>query len=167
MWSFRNKQLKTCPHGLKSVSCRWYVDDMLVLFFSLDHAEKFKKYLSLRHHNKNFSLEKENYDRSCFLGINIFCEKEKFVTNVYWKKTVSGAFTNFNSFIPENYKTDLIKSLSFWCFSLCSNFVKFHCEINILKVSCIKIVTHLTLPQMYKIIFGQTINVKIFCKYSA
>ena len=111
MWSFRKEQLKICPHGLKSVSCRWYVYEMFVLFFSLDHAEKFKKYLSLRHHNINFSLEKENYDRSCFLGINIFCEKEKFVTNVYWKKTVSGVFTNFNSFIPENYKTGLIKSL--------------------------------------------------------
>ena len=45
-----------------------------------DHAEKFKKqYLP----NINFIFKKEN-DGS--LGINIFLEKGKFVTNVYRKK---------------------------------------------------------------------------------
>ena len=32
-------------------------------------------------------------------------EKGKFVTNVYRKKTFSGVYTNFDSFIPETYKT--------------------------------------------------------------
>ena len=78
-----------------------------------------------------FPLEKEN-DLS-YLDINIFREKGKSVTNVCRKRNFSGVYTNFNSFIPEIYKTDLIKSLLFRCFNLCSDFVKFHHEINILK----------------------------------
>ena len=53
--------------------------------------------------------------------------------NVYRKKTFSGVYSNFNSFIPESYKTGLIESLLFRCFNLCSDFVKFNDEINIFK----------------------------------
>ena len=126
-----NKWLKDCPHSLKPVFYRWYVDDIFVLFSSLNQAEKFKKYLSSKHPNINFSLEKENDGRLSFLDINIFHEKGKFVTNV--KKTFSGVYTNFNSFIPEIYKTGLIESLLCRCFNLSSDFMKFHHEINILK----------------------------------
>ena len=97
------------------------------MFSSLDQAEKFKKYLSTKHPNINFSLEKENDGCLSFLDVNILREKGKFVSNVYRKKTFSG-------FIPETYKTVLIKSLLFRCFNLCSDFMKFHHEINILKV---------------------------------
>ena len=133
MCSFENKLLKSCPHSLKPVFYRRYVDNIFVLFSSLDQAEKFKKYLSSKHPNINFSLEKENDGRLSFLDINIFREKGKFVTNVYRKKTFSGVYTNFNSFILETYKIGLIKSLLLQCFHLCSDFVKFHHEINILR----------------------------------
>ena len=128
-----NKWLKDCPHSLKPVFYRRYVDDIFVLFSSLDQAEKFKKYLSSKYPNIKFSLEKENDGRLSFLDINIFREKGKFVTNVYRKKTFSGVYTNFNSFIPETYKPGLIESLLFRCFNLCSDFVKFYHEINTLE----------------------------------
>ena len=80
-----------------------------------------------------FSLEKEKDGRLSFLDINIFREKGKLVTNVYRKKPFSSVYTNFNSFIPETYRTGLIESLLFRCLNLCSDFVKFHHEINILK----------------------------------
>ena len=130
MCNFENKWLKDCRHSLKPVFYRRYVDDIFVLFSSLDQAEK---YLSSKHLNINFSIEKENEARLSFLDVNIFREKGKFVTNVYRKKTFSGVYTNFDSFIPETYKTGLIKSLLSRCFSLCSDFVKFHHEIDILK----------------------------------
>ena len=47
MGSFENKWLRDCPHDLKPVFYRRYVDDGIVydvdvvLFSSLDHAEKF------------------------------------------------------------------------------------------------------------------------------
>ena len=90
-------------------------------------------YLSSKHPNIKFSLEKEEDGRLPFLDINIFCENDKFATNVYRKKTFSGVYTNFKSFIPETYKIGLIKSLLFRCFSLCSDFIKFHNEIDKLK----------------------------------
>ena len=67
--SFEKKWLKDCLHGLKSVFYRQYVDDIFVMFSSLDHASK--------HPNINFSLEKENDGRLSFLDINIFLEKRK------------------------------------------------------------------------------------------
>ena len=85
--SFEHKWLKDGPHGLKPVLYRRYVDDIFVLFFSLDHEEKFKKYLSSKQPHINFSLEKENEGRLSFLDINIFREKGRFVTNINWKKT--------------------------------------------------------------------------------
>ena len=73
MCSFENKWFKDCPHSLKPVLYRRYVDQILVMFSSLDQAEKFKKYLSSKHPNIKFSLEKENEGRLAFLDINIFC----------------------------------------------------------------------------------------------
>ena len=87
MCNFENKWLKDCPHSLKSVFYRRYVDDIFVLFSSLGQAEKFKKYLSSKHPNINVSLEKENEGRLSFLDVNIFREKLKFVSNVYQRKT--------------------------------------------------------------------------------
>ena len=68
--------------------------------------------------NTEVSLEKENDGRLYFLDINIFHEKGKFITNVYRKKTFSDVYTNFNSFIPETYKTSLIQLLFYYA-SVC------------------------------------------------
>ena len=100
---------------------------------SPDHADKFKEYLSSKHPHINFPIEKEEDGCLPFLGVNIFLENKKFATNVYTKKTFSGVYTNFKSFIPETYKIGLIKSLLFRCFSLCSDFFKFHHEIDKLQ----------------------------------
>ena len=65
--------------------------------------------------------------------LTFFRENNKFATNVSRKKTFSGFYINFKSFIPETYKIGLIKSLLFRCFGLCSDFIKFHNEIDKLK----------------------------------
>ena len=89
--------------------------------------------MSSKHANINFSIEKDKDGCSSFLDVNIFCENKKFATNVYRKKTFSGVYTNFQSFIPETHKIGLIKPLLFRCFTLCSDFVKFLHEIDKLK----------------------------------
>ena len=89
--------------------------------------------MSSKHPNINFAIEKEKDGCLPFLDVNIFPENEKFATNVYRKKTFRGVYTNFKSFIPETYKIGLIKSLLFRCFSLCSDFIKFHHEIDKLQ----------------------------------
>ena len=121
MCSFESKWLRDCPNDFKPVLYRRYIDDIFSLFSSPDHADKFKEYLSSKHPKINFSIEKEKD------------ENEKFVTSVYRKKTFSGVYTNFKSFVPETYKIGLVTSLLFRCFSLCSDFIKFHHEIDKLK----------------------------------
>ena len=113
MSSFENKCLKDCPHSLKPVFYRRYVNDIFVLFSSLDQVEKFKKYLSSKYPNVKVLLEQESDGRLSLSPINIFHKKGKFVTNVYREKTFSGVYTNFNSFVPETYKTGLTESLLF------------------------------------------------------
>ena len=49
------------------------------------------------------------------------------------KRSSSGVYTNFKSFIPETYEIGLINSLLTRCFSLRSDFFKFHHESDILK----------------------------------
>ena len=118
---------------MKPVFYRDYVDDIFALFSSPDRADKFEQYFSTRHPNIIFSLEKEKYGCSPFLDLNIFRESEEYLTNVYIRKTFSGVYTNFRSFIPETCKIGLIKSLLFWHFSLCSAFIKFQHDIDKLK----------------------------------
>ena len=88
------------------------------------------EYLSSKDPNIKFSKSKEEDGWLSFLDVNTFRENDKLATNVYRKKTFSGVYTNFKSFIPETYKIGLIKSLLFRCFGLCSNFTKFHHKID-------------------------------------
>ena len=69
--SFENKWLKDYPHGLKPAFYRW-CDDRFILLLSLDHAEKLKKYLSFKHFNINFALEKENFHCLSILDMTLF-----------------------------------------------------------------------------------------------
>ena len=55
------------------------------------------------------------------------------MTSVYRKPTFSGVFTNFESFIPKSYKYNLLFTLLHRAFKLCSNFERFHQEIDKLK----------------------------------
>ena len=56
-----------------------------------------------------------------------------FKTSVYHKPTFSGVYSNFNSFIYDQYKIGLIFTLLFRTFSIVSDFSRFHTEVNHLK----------------------------------
>ena len=69
--------------------------------------------MSSKHPKINFSIEKEKDGCLPFLDV--------------------GVYMNFESFIAETYKIGLIKSLLFQRFSLSSDFIKLHHEIDKLK----------------------------------
>ena len=46
-------------------------------FFFPDHADKFKEYLSSKHPNTNFSIEKQRDGCLSFLDVNIFRQKRE------------------------------------------------------------------------------------------
>ena len=130
MCSFESKWLWDYPNDFKPMFSRRYMDDTFTLFFSSDHADKFKDYFSSKQPNINFSKEKERNGCLSSLDDDIFREKKRFATNVYKKWPSVGVYTNFKSFVPQTYEIGLIKSLLFQCFSLSSDFIKFHHEID-------------------------------------
>ena len=125
--------LKNCPCEFKPVIYKRYVDDTFLLFRSKDHIEKFRGYLNCQHPNIKFTSEIEENNSISFLDIKVSRVNNSFSTNIYRKVTFSGVFTNFESFIPISYKSNLIFTLLFRAFKLCSNFELFHQEILNLK----------------------------------
>ena len=110
-----------------------YVDDIFVLFRSPHHLERFNEYLNTKHANIKFTNEKKVNGSIPFLDALISRNNKDFTTTVYHKPTFGGVYSNFNSFIADEYKHDLIFTLLFQIFSIVSEFLKFHEEVNNLK----------------------------------
>ena len=125
--------LNECPDEFKPVYYRRYVDDIFVLFRSPVHLEKFQNYLNSKHRNIRFTCEKEHNNSMPFLDVLITRTSNGFKTSVYHKPTFSGVYSNFNSFISEEYKVGLIFTLLFRTFSIVSDFSRFHSEVCDLK----------------------------------
>ena len=85
-----------------------YVGDIFVLFESPESAHSFCKCMSSKHQNINFTIEQEKCWLTSFLDTKICHKNGKFVTSVYRKPTFSGAFTNYESFIPTYQKRGLL-----------------------------------------------------------
>ena len=68
-----------------------------------------------------------------FLDVLISWNDKGFTTTVYHKPTFSGVYSNFNSFIDDEYKHGLIFTLLFWIFLIVLDFSKFYEEVNYLK----------------------------------
>ena len=125
--------LQNCPSEFKPVIYRRYIDDTFLLFRSKHDIEKFGNYLNCQHKNIKFTSETENENSISFLDIKITRDNSKFMTSVYRKPTFSGVFTNFGSFILNSYKYNLLFTLLHRAFKLCSDFERFHQEIDKLK----------------------------------
>ena len=68
-----------------------------------------------------------------FLDVDISRENCKFVTTVYRKPTFSGVYTHFESFLPSTHKVGMLCTLVYRCFTLCSDWTKFHRELVTLE----------------------------------
>ena len=121
--------LDSCPPELNPAVYRRYVDDIFVMFKSKDHLLLFAKYMNTRHKNLKFTFDFEQNNSFSFLDVKITRGSNGFSTSVFRKATFSGVFTNFDSFIFEYYKTDLIFTLLFRCFTICSDMQSFHLEV--------------------------------------
>ena len=102
------------------------MDDIFVLFPSSHHLEKFDEYLNTKHANLKFTNEKEVNGTLPFLDVLISRSNKHFTATVYHEPTFSGVYSNFNSFIGDEYKHGLILTLLFQIFSIVLEFSKFH-----------------------------------------
>ena len=127
------KWLNDCPEKVKPVFYKRYVDGILVLFKRPEHVKPFVDYMNSKHKNINFSYETGKDGQMPFLGVNVFRENGKFMTNAYRKETFTGVYTNFFSFIPLEHKHGLVYTLLHCCLCLVSDISKFHFEIEKLK----------------------------------
>ena len=109
------------------------VKDMWTIYLFYVTTLKFNEYLNTKHANIKFSSDKEVNGSLPFLDVLILRDKEGFTTTVYHKPTFSGVYSNFNSFIADEYKNGLVFTLLFRIFSIVFDFSKFHKEVNYLK----------------------------------
>ena len=112
---------------------RRYVDDIFVLFESQDKLIKFRDYFNGCHPNMSFSHEVERDGKLSFLDANVFREERQFVTNVYRKPTFIGVNTHSERFLPTTYKFEMVYTLAYKCFRICSDWTKFNQELRFLK----------------------------------
>ena len=89
--------------------------------------------MNARHKNFKFTFDFEQNNSFSFLDVKITRGSNGFSTSVFRKATFSDVFTNFDSFIFESYKTGLIFTLLFRCFTICSDMQSFHLEVEQLR----------------------------------
>ena len=109
------------------------VDFIFVLFSSEEHLQLFIDYMNKQHKCLKFVSEVENDNSFLFLDIKITRLNQQFKTSVYRKPTLSVAFTHYGSYSDQTYKKSLIDTLSFRCFSKCSDYTLFHLEVESLR----------------------------------
>ena len=124
--------LADCPSDFKPLFYRRFVDDTLLLFRDHSHINKFLTYLNKKHDNINFTVEHETDGKLPFLDILLTKNTNSISTSVYRKPTFTGLGINFLSFVPEQFKTNAIKTLLYRCYNICSDWMAIHNELTFL-----------------------------------
>ena len=127
------KWLIDCPNDFKPIHYQRFIDETFLIFKDPSHSEKFLKYLNSKHSNIKFTCENEVNDSLPFLDIRLSKENGKLKTSVYRKPCFTGLATNFSSFTPFIYKMNLISTLLFRAWKICSSPLIFKSEIEFIK----------------------------------
>ena len=133
MVDFEEKWITNNINTFSPICWKRYVDDTFTLFNNTNDANLFLNYLNNRHPNIKFTSDMEETNKLPFLDILIIKENNQFQTTVFHKKTFTGLYTKWDSFIPRKYKVNLINTLldRFW--KICSNDNLFNQEVTNLK----------------------------------
>ena len=99
-----------------------YVDYTFTMFHNKDSANEFLYYLNSCHSNIKFTIEFEQNHAIPFLDILVTRNQSNtFMTSIYRKKTFTGLYTKWDSFTPRKHKINLIRSLTYRYYRLCSS----------------------------------------------
>ena len=135
---YEKQWLADCPDHFKPSYYKRYVDDIFILLPNAGCLNDFKDYMNQKHSNINFTSEEEVNNSLPFLDVNVIRHNSTFVTSVYRKPTFSGVYTNYDSFIPQNYKSSLVSSLLYRAYTICSNWKLIHVEFEAIKSIMLK-----------------------------
>ena len=97
---FEEQWISDWPIDYKSFSYRRYVGDTFLLFSFELYVTKCLTYMSSKHGNIKFTVERKEKNLLSFLDKNIFRHSGKFQTSIYRKSIFSSRLTNFESFLP-------------------------------------------------------------------
>ena len=126
------KWLSNCPPEFKPLIYKRYVDDTFLIFEKEEHITPFYNYLNAQHENIRFTMEKESNRSIPFLDLLIQKNGFRIDISIYRKPTFTGLGVNFLSACYEKYKTNTIMTLVHRAYSLSSDYLTFHKEINFL-----------------------------------
>ena len=117
-----------------------YVDDIQAAFDKEQDSLNFLNFLSKRHSNIKFTIEKQINHSIAFLDVFISgINNQNLTPQTYHKSTYSGLLLNFKGFTSFSFKISLIKCLIDRSFKICNNWNSFHNEVEIIKSFLIKI----------------------------
>ena len=110
-----------------------YVDDIIAVFRTKQHVRFFLNRLKCNS-VLNFTSEPMLNNVFHFLDVSMRIREDGGIdTGVYVKPTDNGLFINYNSFLPENYKTSVVKTLVHRALTHASDRNSLLSEINRLK----------------------------------
>ena len=99
-----------------------YVDETFTMFENKDTANGFLQYLDSHQNSIKFTIEFEQDNEIPFLDILVKRYPDNtFVTSIYRKKTFTGLYTKWDSFTPRKYKINVIRTLTYRCYRICSS----------------------------------------------
>ena len=133
MCHLENKAMDTYL-GIKPLVYRRYVDDCFLVFKSKRLCSAFFDFLNKQHPNITFTREDESNSEIPFLDILIKRNSEGLLdTSIYRKPTFSGLYLKWSSFIPKQFKINLLTCLLNRAWRICSNSDLFHKEVIFIK----------------------------------
>ena len=114
---------------------RRYVDDTFCLFENKNQVQRFLEYINSIDDSIQFDVEYETNDSLSFLDTIISRSSSNMYPDVSTKikSTDKGLLYNCTSFIPDEYKRNLISCLVFRVFNIASSYKLFHIDKETLK----------------------------------
>ena len=109
------------------------MDDCFLAFKSMEQAYKFLEYLNNKHSNISFTSEFEDNNNLPFLDILVTKNDGFLTTNVFRKETYTGLGLNYDSYVPNLFKINSIKTLLHRAYNICSSWHNFHEELEKLR----------------------------------
>ena len=111
-----------------------YVDDTFLIFNDRDDSELFLEYMNNLHKNIKFTVEFEENNCLPFLDVLVTRTPDGNIeTSVYRKKTFSGLYIKYDSYVPISFKHNLVHGLLNRAFKISSSFEIFKQEVGVIK----------------------------------
>ena len=119
---------------------RRYVDDTFCLFKKLEHADQFMSFINTVDPSIQFDMELEVNSQLPFLDTVVKRNNNNVFPDIstHVKPTDKGLFYNFNSFIPDRYKYNLMSCLIHRVYHIASSFTIFHEDLDVLRTKFLK-----------------------------